>query len=177
MSLRHAIFVACDRYRLCVGRLSRGMIDKSLVGGGSQKVMLVQCTVYSPKAKVAHTIIWTRVLHRICYSNVAHNMYMYEARLICATYAWHLRGIRTTFRAQHSRNITITSSAVCHDSKTKKSTRQSFFNFQENLNEGKWIGLPSKSWCRNPGLIRCIGTFISTLANGLFSAVFKRYFH
>jgi hypothetical protein len=27
--------------------------------------------------------------------------------------------------------------AVCHDSKTKKSTRQSFFNFQENLNEGK----------------------------------------
>jgi hypothetical protein len=32
---------------------------------------------------------------------------------------------------------TITSSAVCHDSKTKKSTRQSFFNFQENLNEGK----------------------------------------
>jgi hypothetical protein len=27
--------------------------------------------------------------------------------------------------------------AVCHDSKTKKSTRQSFFNFQENLNEAK----------------------------------------
>jgi hypothetical protein len=27
--------------------------------------------------------------------------------------------------------------AVCHDSKTKKSTRQSFVNFQENLNEGK----------------------------------------
>jgi hypothetical protein len=27
--------------------------------------------------------------------------------------------------------------AVCHDSKTKKSIRQSFFNFQENLNEGK----------------------------------------
>jgi hypothetical protein len=28
--------------------------------------------------------------------------------------------------------------AVCHDSKKKKSTRQSFFNFQENLNnEGK----------------------------------------
>jgi hypothetical protein len=26
---------------------------------------------------------------------------------------------------------------VCHDSKTKKSNRQSFFNFQENLDEGK----------------------------------------
>jgi hypothetical protein len=32
---------------------------------------------------------------------------------------------------------TITFSAVCHDSKTKKSSRQSFFNFQEDLNEGK----------------------------------------
>jgi hypothetical protein len=32
---------------------------------------------------------------------------------------------------------TITYSAVCQDSKTKKSTRQSYFNFQENLNEGK----------------------------------------
>jgi hypothetical protein len=39
--------------------------------------------------------------------------------------------------------------AVYHDSKTKKSNRQSFFNFQENLNEGKWI--PSKSWRRSPG--------------------------
>jgi hypothetical protein len=27
--------------------------------------------------------------------------------------------------------------AVCHDSKRKKSTRQSVFNFQEDLNEGK----------------------------------------
>jgi hypothetical protein len=27
--------------------------------------------------------------------------------------------------------------AVCHDSNTKESTRQSFFNFQENLNEDK----------------------------------------
>jgi hypothetical protein len=36
-----------------------------------------------------------------------------------------------------SQGKTITSSAVCHDSKTKKSTQQSFFNFQENLNEGK----------------------------------------
>jgi hypothetical protein len=34
-----------------------------------------------------------------------------------------------------SQGKTITSSAVCHDSKTKKSIRQSFFNFQENLNE------------------------------------------
>jgi hypothetical protein len=32
-----------------------------------------------------------------------------------------------------SQGKTITSSAVCHDSKTKKSTRHSFFNFQENL--------------------------------------------
>jgi hypothetical protein len=39
--------------------------------------------------------------------------------------------------AVKSQGKTITSSAVCHDSKTKKSTRQSFFNFQENLNEGK----------------------------------------
>jgi hypothetical protein len=51
--------------------------------------------------------------------------------------------------------------------KQKKSTWQSFFNFQEYRNEGKWI--PSKSWCRNPGLIRCIGTFLSALTNGLFS--------
>jgi hypothetical protein len=48
--------------------------------------------------------------------------------------------------------------------KTNKSTRQSIFNFQEILNEGKWI--PSKSWCRSPGLIRCIGTFLSALTNG-----------
>jgi hypothetical protein len=27
--------------------------------------------------------------------------------------------------------------AVCHDSKTKKLNRQSFFNFQENLNGGE----------------------------------------
>jgi hypothetical protein len=27
--------------------------------------------------------------------------------------------------------------AVCHDSKTKKTTRQTFFNFQKNHNEGK----------------------------------------
>jgi hypothetical protein len=39
--------------------------------------------------------------------------------------------------AVKSQGKTITSSAVCHDSKTKKSTRQSFFNFQENRNEGK----------------------------------------
>jgi hypothetical protein len=39
--------------------------------------------------------------------------------------------------AVKSQGKTITSSAVCHDSKTKKSIRQSFFNFQENLNEGK----------------------------------------
>jgi hypothetical protein len=32
-----------------------------------------------------------------------------------------------------SQGKTITSSAVCHDSKTKKSTQQSFFSFQENL--------------------------------------------
>jgi hypothetical protein len=41
--------------------------------------------------------------------------------------------------AAKSQGKTITFSAVCHDSKTKKSTRQSFFNFQENLNEGKWM--------------------------------------
>jgi hypothetical protein len=34
--------------------------------------------------------------------------------------------------AAKSQGKTIMSSAVCHDSKTKK-----FFNFQENLNEGK----------------------------------------
>jgi hypothetical protein len=39
--------------------------------------------------------------------------------------------------AVKSQGKTITSSAVCHDSKTKKFTRQSFFNFQENRNEGK----------------------------------------
>jgi hypothetical protein len=39
--------------------------------------------------------------------------------------------------AVKSQGITITSLAVCHNSKTTKSTRQSFFNFQENLNEGK----------------------------------------
>jgi hypothetical protein len=27
--------------------------------------------------------------------------------------------------------------AVCHDSKTKTSNQQTFFNFQQNLNEGK----------------------------------------
>jgi hypothetical protein len=47
---------------------------------------------------------------------------------------------------------------------------QSFLNFQENLNEGKWI--PSKYWRRSPGLIWCIGTFLSALTNGLFLAVF-----
>jgi hypothetical protein len=36
-----------------------------------------------------------------------------------------------------SQGKTMTPSVVCHYSKTKKSTRQSFFNFQENLNEGK----------------------------------------
>jgi hypothetical protein len=39
--------------------------------------------------------------------------------------------------AMKSQGKTITSSAVCHDSKTTKSTRQSFLNFQENLNGGK----------------------------------------
>jgi hypothetical protein len=39
--------------------------------------------------------------------------------------------------AVKSQGKTITSSAVCHDSKTNKSNQQSFFNFQENLNEGK----------------------------------------
>jgi hypothetical protein len=34
--------------------------------------------------------------------------------------------------AVKSQGKTIASSAVCHDSKTKKSTQQSFFNFQEN---------------------------------------------
>jgi hypothetical protein len=48
---------------------------------------------------------------------------------------------------------TFTSSAVCHEIQKQKN--------RENLNEGKWI--PSKSWCRSPGLIRCIGTFISAL--------------
>jgi hypothetical protein len=49
-----------------------------------------------------------------------------------------LEGNRTFYRglAVKSQGKTIKSSAVCHDSKTK-STRQSFFNFQENLNEGK----------------------------------------
>jgi hypothetical protein len=60
--------------------------------------------------------------------------------------------------AVKSQGKTITSSAVCHDSKTKKSNRQSFIYFQENLNEGKWI--PSKSWRRSPGLIWCIGMLI-----------------
>jgi hypothetical protein len=51
--------------------------------------------------------------------------------------------------AVKSQGKTITSSAVCHDSKTKKSNRQSFFNFQENLNEGKMNTfqiLTSKPW-------------------------------
>jgi hypothetical protein len=61
--------------------------------------------------------------------------------------------------------------AVCHDSKTNKSTQQRFFNFQENLNEGKWI--PSTSWRRSSSLIWCIGTFLSALKTGLFSAVFS----
>jgi hypothetical protein len=45
--------------------------------------------------------------------------------------------------AVKSQGKTITSSAVCHDSKTKKSNRQSFFNFQENLHEGKNEYLPN----------------------------------
>jgi hypothetical protein len=51
-----------------------------------------------------------------------------------------------------------------------KSNRLSFFNFHENLNEGKWI--PSKSWRQSFGLIWCIGTFLSALINGVFSTVF-----
>jgi hypothetical protein len=39
--------------------------------------------------------------------------------------------------AAKSQGKTITSSVVCHDSKTTKLTRQSFFIFRENLNEGK----------------------------------------
>jgi hypothetical protein len=39
--------------------------------------------------------------------------------------------------ALKSQGKTITSLAVCHDSKTKKTTRQSFFIFQENVNERK----------------------------------------
>jgi hypothetical protein len=41
--------------------------------------------------------------------------------------------------AVKSQGKTITSSAVCHDSKTNKWNRQFFFNFQENLNEGKYL--------------------------------------
>jgi hypothetical protein len=70
-----------------------------------------------------------------------------------------------------SQGKTITSLAVCHDSKTTKSTRQSFFNFQENLNEDKWI--PSKSWRRSPGLIRCIGTFLSALTKWAYFRPFS----
>jgi hypothetical protein len=56
--------------------------------------------------------------------------------------------------------------AVYHDSKTKISKWQSFFNFQENLNERKLI--PSKSWHRSPSLIWCIGTFLSDLKMAYF---------
>jgi hypothetical protein len=51
-----------------------------------------------------------------------------------------------------------------------RTNQQSFFKFQGNLNEGKWI--PSKSWCRSPSLIWCTRTFLSAMTNGLFSVVF-----
>jgi hypothetical protein len=38
---------------------------------------------------------------------------------------------------QTAEDVPCDFTAVCHDSKTKKSTGQSFFNFQENLTEGK----------------------------------------
>jgi hypothetical protein len=59
-----------------------------------------------------------------------HTLPYFEKNIdFCVFESW-----QTTLKSQGK---TITSSAVCQDSKTKKSTRQSFFNFQENLNKGK----------------------------------------
>jgi hypothetical protein len=60
----------------------------------------------------------------------------------------------------------------------KKSTRRSFFNFQENLNEGKWI--PSISWCRSPGLIRQMAyfrPFSNVISIKTARAARKKYLH
>jgi hypothetical protein len=143
--------------------LSLGLLQMSMVLHRSLQTMTwldfhCQFKDFSPKGLFApHS--WLHWLHLAAFilasayslSNSMTSIYrchLMVSHVLPIYVNWMVKNV--TCRGQHSEDVKVFPcdfTAVCHDSKPKKSTQQSFFNFQENLNEGRWI--PTKSWRRS----------------------------